>query len=60
MINNKEKRKYHLITERYCHVLGENVVLRSSSPNDEDYECLHAVYCEKSDTCERAKKKKGD
>ncbi len=44
------------ITERYCSEVGENVVLRSTSPDFSGYECLHSPFCAARDKCPRSKK----
>ncbi|MBE6689619.1 MAG: hypothetical protein E7588_10180 [Ruminococcaceae bacterium] len=46
------------ITERYCYEVGENVVLRSTSPDNESYECLYSPFCKSRDKCIRKNTKK--
>ena len=55
MTNTPDSRKYRKITERFCHEIGENVVLRSTSPDNETYECLHAAFCQAKDHCEKCR-----
>lgn len=54
---NTGSRKYHGFTERYCYEIGENVVLRSTSPDNESYECVYASFCKARDRCIRCPKK---
>ncbi|MBQ9940279.1 MAG: hypothetical protein IJO74_01925 [Clostridia bacterium] len=47
------------ITERYCAHTNQNVILRSTSPENNNYECLNAPFCTKKESCARNIKTKG-
>ena len=41
------------IIERYCYEIGENVVLKSVSPDNLKYECVYSSICKSKDNCIR-------
>ena len=57
---NDSNRVCGRITERYCAEIGENVVLRSTSPENDEYECLNAPFCTSKKKCPRKKHTEND
>jgi len=60
MPDNNTNRICGRITERYCAEIGSNVVLRSTSPENAEYECLYAPFCTSKKECPRRKHAKDE
>ncbi len=56
MTENNDMRKYCKFTERFCSEIGENVMLRSTSPDNDSYECLNSPFCKAGKNCARCRR----